>query len=82
MPISVDLQHLAAQLTNDGPEAHNDALRAVADWARATGASPVLAAIVASSDEPEVARLRAFGRLARGLDVTLQAATPRPELAA
>lgn len=67
MNASTLLSDLAAAVERDGVAAHDHELRDVALDARRAGLSPVLASIVADADAPEVARLRAFGRLAAQL---------------
>jgi len=64
---SIFLSDLAAAVERDGVAAHHRELRDVALDARLAGLSPVLAGIVGDADAPEVARLRAFGRLAAQL---------------
>ncbi len=58
------LDRLADLLVRDGCAPHEAALRYVAGEARDLGLSAVLCDIVESSDEPPIARLRAFGMLA------------------
>lgn len=54
---------LAEAVAVDGIAAHHPSVAALAAAARAAGVAPTLAAIVADPDQPEVARLRALGRL-------------------
>jgi hypothetical protein len=61
------LPNLAWALSSDGLDAHEVSIRQVVSWARAAGVSPVLVGILADPSEPEVARLRAFGRIATAL---------------
>jgi len=67
MSASILLPDLAAAVERDGVAAHHRHLRQVALDARRAGLSPVLADVLADADAPEVARLRAFGRLAAQL---------------
>ena len=66
---------LARDLEQDGFRGHELTIRQVANSARAAGVSPVIVAILADPSEPEVARLRAFGRVAAALAATAPAAT-------
>jgi hypothetical protein len=61
------LPDLAWALSCDGLGAHEVSIRQVVSWARAADVSPVLVGILADPSEPEVARLRAFGRIATAL---------------
>jgi hypothetical protein len=61
---STDLSDLAWELASEGFAGREDAVRGVVRTARAKGLSPVLTAVLADRREPEVARLRAFGRIA------------------
>jgi hypothetical protein len=70
---SVDDTALAGGPASDGFAGREHALREVAATARAQGLPAVLTGILADPTEPEVARLRAFGRIA-----TLLAATAAP----
>jgi hypothetical protein len=70
---SVDVTDLAWELASDGFAGREHAVRQVALTARAQGLPAVLTGILADPTEPEVARLRAFGRIA-----TLLAATAAP----
>jgi hypothetical protein len=74
---SVDLEGLALALDRDGVSSHDDEMSVVAARARRACLSPTLAAIVSAPDAPEVARLRAFGRLA----ALLEPSSSRPPLA-
>ncbi len=67
---------LAWDLATDGFSGHENAVLAVVRAARQRGVSPVLVDILADVRQPEVARLRAFGRIA----VALAAATPAPRI--
>jgi hypothetical protein len=58
---------LARDLEQDGFQGHELSIRQVAHSACAAGVSPVIVAILADPSEPEVARLRAFGRVATEL---------------
>jgi hypothetical protein len=58
---------LACDLEHDGFQRHELAIRQIARAALAAGVSPVLAGILTDPSEPEVARLRAFGRVAAAL---------------
>jgi hypothetical protein len=70
---STDLSDLAWDLASEGFAGREDAVRDVVRTARAQGLSAVLTAVLADRREPEVARLRAFGRVA-----TLLAANTSP----
>ena len=61
---AVDLPTLAADLASGGFAGHDAAIRSIVHAARARGLCPVLVGILADPREPEVARLRAFGRIA------------------
>jgi hypothetical protein len=61
------LCHLAWDLATGGFEGHEVSVREVVRSSRAAGVSPVLVGILADPTEPEVARLRAFGRVAATL---------------
>jgi hypothetical protein len=69
---STDLLHLAWELESRGFAGQEAAVRQVVRSARALGLSRVVVDVLADPDEPEVARLRAFGRVA----VQLSAAEP------
>jgi hypothetical protein len=62
-----DIDTLARDLERFGARSQHDRLAAVATAAAAAGAPGVLVAVVGGADEPEPARLRAFGRLASWL---------------
>ena len=64
---SRDLTELAWDLASDGFLGHEAAVRDVVRTARAHGASAVFIDVLADVRQPEVARLRAFGRLAAEL---------------
>jgi hypothetical protein len=66
---TTDLSHLAEDLVSDGFVGHEAAVRQVVRSARMAGLSAVLIGVLADPREPEVARLRAFGRLAGSLAV-------------
>jgi hypothetical protein len=61
------LLRLAWDLESFGFASQEVALRPVIRAARAAGVSPVLVDVLADPAEPEVARLRAFGRVATEL---------------
>jgi len=61
------LLHLASDLESFGFAGQEVALRPVLRAARAAGVTPLLVDILADPSEPEVARLRAFGRVATEL---------------
>ena len=56
-------QHLAESVVADGFATHAATLGTFLEAARRRGANPVLVAIAGDAGEPEVARLRALGRL-------------------
>jgi hypothetical protein len=58
---------LSWDLANDGFQGHEPSIRQVVRLARAAGISAVLVDILADPSEPEVARHRAFGRIAAAL---------------
>jgi len=62
-----ELAELAADLASDGIAGHEPAVRDVVREARRVSVSPVLTGILADPRQPEVARLRAFGRIAARL---------------
>ena len=64
---STDLADLAWDLASDGFVGREPTVRQVVRTARAAGVSPVLAAVLGDAREPEIARLRAFGRIAAEL---------------
>jgi hypothetical protein len=66
---------LARDLEQDGFHGHELSIRQVAHSARAAGVSPVIIAILADPSEPEVARLRAFGRVTAAIAAAAPAAT-------
>ena len=70
-----DLTQLALDLATDGIARHELAVLDVVRAARAAGVSPTLVDILADPAQPEVARLRAFGRIAAA-DVARPAPTP------
>ena len=72
------LTDLALNLAADGFDGHEQAVRNVVRSARERGVSPTLVAILADPREPEVARLRAFGRVAADLEATSTAPRIRP----
>ncbi len=61
-PIQIEI--LAQALAADGVSPHEARLAAVAQLAGRRGANPVLVSVALDPSEPEIARLRAFGRLA------------------
>lgn len=58
---------LAQALAVDGFTPHEARVRAAADLAGRRGADPISISVVLDPAEPEVARLRAFGRMAAWL---------------
>ncbi len=60
-PAQIEL--LAQALATDGVSRHEARLRAAAELAGRRGADPLFVAIATDDTEPEIARLRAFGRL-------------------
>jgi hypothetical protein len=74
-----DLHLLAMEIESHGFAGHDEALLAITRSARSAGLSPVLLDILGDPTAPEVARLRAFGRLTAGLGGrALAKATTRP----
>jgi hypothetical protein len=61
------LTDLALDLASDGFGGHEHAVRSVVRSARDRAVCPTLVAILADPRQPEVARLRAFGRVAVAL---------------
>jgi hypothetical protein len=55
--------HLAESVAADGFTAHRTALAGFLGAAERRGANPVLLAVAGNAGEPEIARLRALGRL-------------------
>jgi hypothetical protein len=66
---STDLADLAWDLASDGFVGRENAVRQVVRTARSHGLSSTLVGVLADPAEPEVARLRAFGRVAALLAV-------------
>ena len=62
-----ELAELGWDLASDGVTGHEAAVREVARTARRAGVSPVLVGLLADPRQPEVARLRAYGRIAARL---------------
>ena len=74
-----ELAQLGTDLAFDGIGGHEPAVRDVVRAARRAAVSPVLTDILADPRQPEVARLRAYGRIAvrlAALDARQPAATP------
>lgn len=67
---------LADAVVVDGVAAHADTLRQLASVAYEAGVSPALVAIVADRAQPEVARLRALGRVLAALDAPVEPHAP------
>ena len=72
------LTELALDLASDGFGGHEHAVHSIVRSARERGVSPTLVAILADARQPEVARLRAFGRIAAALAETPAAPRIRP----
>jgi hypothetical protein len=72
------LTDLAEDLAVDGFGGHEHAVRDVVRAARQRGVAPLLVAVLADPREPEVARLRAFGRIAVALSAVETAPRIRP----
>ena len=64
---TVDVAELARTSSSTGSPGTRLRSACVAQAARAQGVSPVLVDILADPGQPEVARLRAFGRVAAAL---------------
>ena len=64
---NVDLTELAWDLASDGFVGHEAAVRQVVRTARLDGVSSDLTGVLADPLQPDVARLRAFGRVASTL---------------
>ena len=64
---STDLEQLAWDFDAHGFAGRDAAVRHVVRSARVAGLSPVVIAVFAGADEPEVARMRAFGKIASAL---------------
>jgi hypothetical protein len=60
----VPFDDLAAKLASNGPAALHDELTRFVTSAAARGATPSLLSILADESQPDVARQRAFGRIA------------------
>jgi hypothetical protein len=71
------LLHLASDLESFGFSGQEVALRPVIRAARAAGVTSVLVDVLADPSEPEVARLRAFGRVATELATVASTDTVR-----
>lgn len=61
---AANIELLAQALAVDGFSPHEARVRAAADLAGRRGAEPTCLSVVLDPAEPEVARLRAFGRIA------------------
>ena len=72
------LTELALDLASDGFGGHEHAVRSVVRSARDRGVAPTLVAVLADPRQPEVARLRAFGRIAVALAEAPAAPRVRP----
>jgi hypothetical protein len=66
---SPDLTELAWELASAGFAGRENAVRQVVRTARAQGLPPVLVDVLADPRQPDVARMRAFGRVASMLAV-------------
>ncbi len=73
-PAQLDI--LAHQLAADGLRPHEAHVRAAAELAGRRGANPLCVAVALDRSEPEVVRLRAFGRLAAWLAESRVPAAP------
>ena len=73
---STDLTDLAWDLASDGFVGHEAAVRQVVRTAYAQGVSAGLTGVLADARQPEVARLRAFGRVAAALATPAGVARP------
>jgi hypothetical protein len=62
-----ELAELGADLASDGITGHESAVRDVVRAARRAAVSPILTDVLADPRQPEVARLRAYGRIAAHL---------------
>ena len=67
---NVDLTEMAFDLADGGFVGREVAVRGVVRTARANGVPAGLTAILADPHQPEVARLRAFGRIATALSAS------------
>ena len=65
--ITVDLLRLALDIESLGFAGRDAAVTRVVHAARVAGLSSVSINILADSNQPEVARMRAFGKIASGL---------------
>ena len=75
-----ELAQLGADLASDGIAGHEPAVRDVVRAARRAAVSTVLTDILADPRQPEVARLRAYGRIAArlvALDAPQRSRAPR-----
>jgi hypothetical protein len=68
---------LASQLAANGPAATHDDLTRFVELAAASGATPSLLSVLADRHQPDVARQRAFGRLAVELATSMSDSAPR-----
>jgi hypothetical protein len=68
---------LASELAANGPAATRDDLTRFVELAAASGATPSLLSVLADRDQPDVARQRAFGRLAVELAAPMSDSVPR-----
>jgi len=64
---TAQVELLAQALASDGLTPHEARVRAAAQLAGRRGADPISVAVLLDAAEPEVARLRAFGRIAAWL---------------
>ena len=62
-----DLTRIASDIDRYGITANETAVTKVIGWAQAAGVDPVLLSVLFDGTQPEVARARAFGRIATAL---------------
>jgi hypothetical protein len=80
--LGYQLRQLAWALGSDGIDGHEDSFRHVVSSAHAAGVSSVLIEILADPTQPEIARLRAFGRVAAALAASAPASRARVDATA
>jgi hypothetical protein len=64
---TAELTRIAGDVDALGVTANETAIALVVAWARSAGVDPVLLSVLSDPTEPEVARARAFGRVATDL---------------
>lgn len=73
-----ELAHIAGDIDRYGIAANETALTEVIGWARAAEVNPVLLSVLLDATQPEVARARAFGKVATALATGTTISDPQP----